>query len=707
MWQERTRWLARALIVAAAWCLSGAAHAGVMTRALLQERFPAPLTVGERDPQLPVWPVFKQDATTTRLVGYVFESIDLAPIPGFTGTPLNLLVALDAKGVFLDVQVLSQHEPVFLDGLGEEPLRRFVAQYRGLSLQQDIRIAAGRPRADARAGGTIDGIAKATASVRIVNQSLLAAALRVARARLGFAAGRDPDRLARVRRDTYAPMDWDALLRAGLVRRVRLTRGTVEQAFAGTGLEQAGEGAPEDTFTELYVAWLSAPAVGRNLLHDAGWQRLLASLDEGDHAFLVIGAGGYSFVGEGFVRGAVPERLVLRQGELPIELRDLDADDPLKLPPGLRQAEAKVFRVIGPAGLDPAQPLAFALRVTRSKGTLYAERVSRDLPVPYQLPPAQVRPPQADDKGWQAVWRARAWELGVLAGALGLLALVLARPAWLVADAKRLARFRTAYLLFTLLFIGWFAQGQLSIVTLTGVLQALVGGRDLAFLLYDPVSLSLWIFAAATLLAWGRGTFCGWLCPFGALQELAGQLAQALGVRRVRLRRDVDARLKWIKYVVLAAMLGTAAASAAWTDRIVEFEPFKTAITLNFVRAWPHVLWAAGLVIAGAFVHKAFCRYLCPLGAGFALAGRVRMLRWIPRRSECGAPCQTCRHRCDYQAIRPDGTIAYPECFQCLDCVAIHASDARCAPRLAGGRRRVFALRPEPALAAGPTGAAP
>jgi transcriptional regulator of nitric oxide reductase len=696
------------VLVAFALCLASAARAGVMTKAMMEERFPSPLIVGERDSQLPVWPIFKQDATTTRLAGYVFESIDLAPIPGFSGTPPNLLVALDAKGVFLDVRVLSQHEPVFLDGLGETPLLRFVEQYKDLSLQQNIKIGAAGQRGGehGRANAYIDGVSKATASVRIINQTLLSAALRVARAKLGFAAGRDPDRIARVRRDTYATMDWEALLRAGLVQRVRITRGVVEQAFAGTGMA-ASEGASDDTVAQLYVGWLNAPVVGRNLLGETGWQHLLGSIADGDHAFLVIGTGSYSFVGDEFVRGAVPERIALRQGELPIELRDLDFDDALKLPEALRHADAKVFRVIGPAGLDPAQPLAFALRVTRGRGTLYPERVSRDFPVRYELPASQLQLPDSDSKSWHGIWRSRAWELGVMGAALALLALVLAQPSWLVADEKRLARFRTGYLLFTLVFIGWFAQGQLSIVNITAVLQALLAGRDLGFLLYDPISLSLWAFVAVTLVLWGRGTFCGWLCPFGALQELVGQLAQVLGVRRRRLHRDVDARLKAVKYLLLAGILGVATVSARWTDRVVEIEPFKTAITLNFMRSWPYVLWAAGLVLAGAFVYKGFCRYLCPLGAGLALLGRVRVLRWIPRRSECGTPCQTCRHRCDYQAIRPGGAIVYAECFQCMECVAIHESEERCSPLIAKRRERVFVLRPEPARAGDARGRTP
>jgi polyferredoxin len=94
-----------------------------------------------------------------------------------------------------------------------------------------------------------------------------------------------------------------------------------------------------------------------------------------------------------------------------------------------------------------------------------------------------------------------------------------------------------------------------------------------------------------------------------------------------------------------------------------------------------------GLLIASMFVYKFFCRYLCPFGAGLAVLGRFRMLNWLPRRAACGTPCQTCRYSCEYKAIRPNGTIAYDECFQCLDCVVIYESDTRCAPLMLEKKR--------------------
>ena len=139
--------------------------------------------------QVPVWPILKQEAGSYEVFAYAFESIDLAPIPGFGGTPPDLLIALAPDGTFREVKVIAHHEPVFLEGLGSEPLFAFVEQYVGLSARQPIRV--GRP--NARGSGaapqtTVDGISMATASTRVINESILAASLAVARAKLGFGA---------------------------------------------------------------------------------------------------------------------------------------------------------------------------------------------------------------------------------------------------------------------------------------------------------------------------------------------------------------------------------------------------------------------------------------------------------------------------------------------------------------------------------------
>jgi polyferredoxin len=275
----------------------------------------------------------------------------------------------------------------------------------------------------------------------------------------------------------------------------------------------------------------------------------------------------------------------------------------------------------------------------------------------------------------------------VLVSGLVILSVALIRQRATSASASRLSMFRIAYLLFTLIVIGWMFQGQLSIVNITASLDAIATGNDLSFLLTDPMTVILWIFVAITLVVWGRGTFCGWLCPFGAFQELVSFVVQKLGIKPRRLHTSLDAKLKWIKYVILAVVLGSIWVLPNGTELAVEVEPFKTAISLYFVRDWPYVVWAVSLLVLSVFVYRGYCRYICPLGAALAALNPLRRWGWIARRDECGTPCQTCRHRCEYQAITPVGKVDYSECFQCLDCVSIYQDDANCLPLIQERKR--------------------
>lgn len=305
------------------------------------------------------------------------------------------------------------------------------------------------------------------------------------------------------------------------------------------------------------------------------------------------------------------------------------------------------------------------------------------LPEPVQAKPINVQMLanlQSDEFEWINEWKARRFEIAALLAGLALLTVALFMQKRFSVNAKRLRVLRTLYLLFTLGFMGWFAQGQLTIVNITAAIESLASGEDLSYLMNDPMTVILWIFVAGTLLVWGRGTFCGWLCPFGALQELISLLSNAVGVRQRRVRAALDAKLKWIKYGVLAVIIASLYVAPSFSSWAVEIEPFKTAISLYFMRSWPFVLWAVACLTLTVFVYRGYCRYICPLGAALAAMSFLRRWPWIARRSECGTPCQSCRHRCEYQAIEPSGKINYSECFQCLDCVSIYQDDQRCLP---------------------------
>ncbi len=290
------------------------AQAGVMTKATLSQKFPSPYIVGDKDTELPVWPIFKQEMTSTELIGYVYESIDFVSLPGFAGAPINLLVALDAKGNFMDVQVVSHHEPVFLEGYGPQPLINFVNQYKGLSLTQNITIETGTRQKSRMDGNNvrIDGVSKATASVRIINQTLLTSSLAVARKKLGFSGSHDPDQIARVKADYFETLTGTQLFGKNLIAHLALANREVEKAYAGTageGLDTEGSTDPDGMFIDLYSALVSVPSIGKNLLDAASWERLSGRLEKGDHAILVMWGGRYSIAPEDFKPGTSPERL--------------------------------------------------------------------------------------------------------------------------------------------------------------------------------------------------------------------------------------------------------------------------------------------------------------------------------------------------------------------------------------------------------------
>jgi len=192
---------------------------------------------------------------------------------------------------------------------------------------------------------------------------------------------------------------------------------------------------------------------------------------------------------------------------------------------------------------------------------------------------------------------------------------------------------------------------------------------------------------------WGRGVYCGWLCPFGALQELSFQLGQRFGVRAFEMPQMLHERLWALKYIILLGLFGLSLQSLTLAQQVSEIEPFKTAITLRFLREWGFVAYAGGLVVLGLFNRKFFCKYLCALGAALTIAGKFRIFDWLRRHRECGRPCQICAVECEVQAIKKNGEINANECHYCLDCQVTYWNDHKCPPMVDRRKRRAKAGR--------------
>ncbi len=216
----------------------------------------------------------------------------------------------------------------------------------------------------------------------------------------------------------------------------------------------------------------------------------------------------------------------------------------------------------------------------------------------------------------------------------------------------------------------------------------------------DPLTFILWWAVAAALIFWGRGAYCGWLCPFGALQELTNQIARALKVPQITLPWGLHERLWPVKYIIFLALFAATLASVPWAGQLNEVEPFKTAIVMRFDRAWPFLTFALVLLGIGLFIERFYCRYLCPLGAALAIPARIRMFDWLKRYKECGNPCQTCANECFVQAIHPTGEINPNECLNCMNCQVLYQSETKCPVVIRKLKRREAVRSSSPASSA-------
>ncbi|MCW5717489.1 MAG: 4Fe-4S binding protein [Bauldia sp.] len=698
------------------------------TPAILRDLFPTADRLGPVEGN----PPFMRAYAGEEELGYVFSTYDVVRAPSYSPTPFDAIVGMGLDGRLAGTRVISFSDP-YLTGFPERVARlaTFFAAYVGYHVDG---TGAAPLEPDFVQGTTI--------SARAMRAGVLDAGRVILRANGGMPDVAEPT----LDVDGFVWLQWNDLVAMGGVAHRRVTYGAVREAFAATGAvpDDASLEVPlglpasilsdvrfdcrfasvracsartalvhpdDEIYSDLFVALVTPAIIGRNVLGTDHYSRFVASQPEGTLSLAVMSRGEYDYRGRNYLRdetGNVLDRVKVVQGDREFIFRREQHQllGPV-FPPGTSPVtDASLFRIPAGSPFDPLAPFSVVLMVHATDAG--GARATIEFPVEYQLPDDAVLFPYVEPAPpWVEAWIASIPRLAVLGGALLVLTALFVFQKRLAMSRSLHRWIRNGFLLFTLVWLGWMAGGQLSIVHIVNYLKGPFNGVDLGFYLAEPLIVVLSVYVLLSLVVIGRGVFCGWLCPFGALQELTSKVARFLRLPSWNPSERVQ-RWMWLpKYGTAALIVGTAFVAPQALAGTEEIEPFKTAITSAFTRPWPYVTYAVVLLVLGLFTERFYCRFLCPLGGILALGDRLHIFTFLKRRSECGTSCHLCERSCPVKAIERSGKIVMAECFQCLDCQVEYYDDHRCPPLAAQRKRREREhvvrpqLAPVPALAIG------
>jgi len=235
--------------------------------------------------------------------------------------------------------------------------------------------------------------------------------------------------------------------------------------------------------------------------------------------------------------------------------------------------------------------------------------------------------------------------------------------------------FRTIIqLIFFILLPGLYANAFLGIkIIYQGFLN-----NNFSFQASFPMLISAISIIPLTLL-FGR-FFCGWMCAFGTMGDFMYYVGNRIFKIKFKMNSKVDGILKYAKYVVFLMIFMIVwsmdkiniSALSPWDafgslltfTQLPDFSYVITEITVGFILL-------IAIMIASMFVKRFFCRYLCPMGAVFAIVSSFKFVRIRKPSSQCGN-CRACTKKCPmgiplYSMNRVDSL----ECIDCMQCVTV------------------------------------
>ena len=613
-------------------------------------------------------------------IGFLFSTYETTKAKGYSGDHFDIIVGLKTDGRLAGSVVVELHEPMICPTcVPQTKLTALHDTFKGANINRRVDLNSGTG-----GGRGYDGVTGATISATLTTNGIITAAKKVLR-QTGLSSNEGPFYLDV---DSFSAQSWTELLEWNALTGIKYTKKEIIEYLNTDKIDYIRN--PDNIFTNIYVGLANPASVGKNIFGDKWYSYHVSQLATGDNLLLVLASGQYSWKKNQYSRIT----LIQENKEWSFTPNEALKATALRIKEKPNLSQIGLLRIPKEWGFDPLKKwvVKFNINEKFAQGNI---KIDYDLPKklitgdPVALEDAGLRPiktaflglvRESKLSGWQSEWANQDYSIIFLIFLLIILTLLIINQKKLAKNKKIHNYIRFGFLTITLTWIGWIAQSQLSIVNIISYSQALILGKGYTQFLFEPLMVIIFIYTLISLFILGRGIFCGWLCPFGALQEILFKIGKFLKLPEINIPFWLNERLWVIKYLILMLIAASTILGSSYSYGLIEIEPFKTAITSYFNRSLPYILYSGILLFIAIFSERFFCRFICPLGAVLAFLGRFHILNVIPRRPECGNPCHLCEKSCPVQAIEPSGKINMNECFQCLDCEVEYFDENRCPP---------------------------
>ncbi len=207
-----------------------------------------------------------------------------------------------------------------------------------------------------------------------------------------------------------------------------------------------------------------------------------------------------------------------------------------------------------------------------------------------------------------------------------------------------------------------------------GAMQSVIGDWNFKFAFYVSGFL---VFTGALI---GRFV-CGWLCPFGLLQDILHKIPFPRKIGSFR----GDKLLRKLKYLILAVFVILLPMFAV--DVLGQGAPYFCKLicpagtleggiplvllnrsmrsALGWLYIWKNAVLLVTIILS-VLIYRPFCKYICPLGAVYSVFNPISVFGYRLDRDKC-IGCRTCAKVCKMQ-VNPVENVNHPECIRCGAC---------------------------------------